>query len=49
MKLYPPYIEEKLPAFTKENNQAVIAIPYILNPTVGRSDFNTIQLRLRTI
>jgi hypothetical protein len=42
MKLYPPYIEEKLPAFIKENNQATIVVPYILNPTVGRNDFKKI-------
>ena len=40
MKLYPPYIEGKLPAFTEDE----IIIPFQLNPLVGENDFDGLAL-----
>ena len=49
MKLYPPYIEGKLPAFVRKTNDTKITIPFQLNPLVGSGDFNRMILLLKTI
>ena len=51
MKLYPPYIDGKLPAFIKKttDNTLEIAIPFQMNPLVGSNDFNKIIMSIRTM
>ena len=49
MKLYPPYIEGKLPAFVKTNTNTKITIPFQLNPLVGVNDIDKMVLVLKTI
>jgi hypothetical protein len=46
-KLYPPYLEGKLPAFVAAENY--IEIPFDLNPAVGDSDFTSIKPLIKTI
>jgi len=48
-KLYPPIIEETLPAFYKKNDTYVITIPFEMNKTVGYSSISGFSLKLRTI
>lgn len=48
-KLYPPYVEESLPAFTKTAQGCILVIPFQLNRAVGRNEFNRIYLRLKTV
>lgn len=51
MKLYPPYIDGKLPAFFKEEEKDTveIKIPFQMNPLVGTDDFNKIVISIRTM
>ena len=49
MKLYPPYIEGKLPAFVKATPKTKITIPFQLNPLVGVNDIDKMVLVLKTI
>ena len=49
MKLYPPYIEGKLPAFIKAAPKTKITIPFQLNPLVGVNDIDKMVLVLKTI
>ena len=48
-KLYPPYVEESLPAFTKTATSCILVVPFQLNRAVGRNEFNRIYLRLKTV
>ena len=48
MKLYPPYIEGKLPAFVK-GDSTNITIPFELNPLVGQDEIATMKLVLKTL
>jgi hypothetical protein len=50
MKLYPPYIEGKLPAFSLDENQTFeLAIPFQLNPAVGEEDFYKMAILIKTM
>lgn len=48
MKLYPPYIEGKIPAFVKESTIR-LTVPFQLNPLVGKNDFDKLVLVLKSI
>ena len=48
MKLYPPYIEGKIPAFVKANT-IKLTVPFQLNPLVGKDDFDKLVLVLKSI
>ena len=48
-KLYPPIIDESLPAFYKKNNTYTITIPFEMNKTVGYAAISGFALKLRTI
>ena len=50
MKLSPPQIESKLPAFAK-NSQGVteIVIPFSLNRAVGRDEVKDVQIIIKTV
>lgn len=45
-KLYPPYIEGKLPAFT---DLKLVKIPFEMNKTVGKNDFNGMKLIIKDV
>ena len=45
MKLYPPYIDRELPAFTGH----VITVPFSLNKTVNRTDFNKVAIIIKSV
>ena len=51
MKLYPPYIDGKLPAFFKDEGKDTveIKIPFQMNPLVGIDDFNNIVISIKTM
>ena len=60
MKLYPPYIEGKIPAFIKdikkeasasaeEESIIKLTVPFQLNPLVGKNDFDKLVLVLKSI
>lgn len=50
MKLYPPYIEGKLPAFSLDEKQTFeLAIPFQLNPAVGEADFYKMAILIKTM
>ena len=59
MKLYPPYIEGKIPAFVKNIEEETSAsakeptikltVPFQLNPLVGKDDFDKLVLVLKSI
>jgi hypothetical protein len=49
MKLYPPYIDGKLPAFIYVEGSTEIAIPFQLNPLVGENDFDSMKLVIRSM
>lgn len=48
MKLYPPYIEGKIPAFVKAGT-ITLTVPFQLNPLVGKNDFDKLVLVLKSI
>ena len=48
-KLYPPIIEEVLPAFYQNSNGYTISIPFEMNKTVGYVSIAGFALKLRTI
>ena len=48
-KLYPPLIEETLPAFYKTNSIVKIVIPYGMNKATGYGLISGFALRLKTI
>lgn len=48
MKLYPPYIEGKIPAFVKASTTK-LTVPFQLNPLVGKNDFDKLVLVLKSI
>lgn len=48
VKLYPPKIENILPAFTTYENNIHITIPYSLNLSVGKNDFNGISYIIKS-
>lgn len=45
-RLYPPYIDGKLPA---QPYAGTFKIPFTMNRAVGTSDFNAIQIRMRSV
>ena len=45
MKLYPPYIDRELPAFTG----SVITVPFSLNKTVNRTDFDKVAIIIKSV
>ena len=55
MKLYPPYIEGKLPAFTRQDDgnlesySVTIKVPFQLNPAVGESDYDSMSIIVKNI
>lgn len=50
MRLSPPQIESKLPAFAK-NTEGVfnIAIPFVLNRAVGRDEVKEVEILIKTV
>lgn len=46
-KLYPPYIENVLPAFTYDAER--IIIPFQINRTVNRNDFKRLAIIIKTV
>lgn len=46
---YPPIIESKLPAFIKKETDTIISVPFKLSKAVSYSDFDSMQLRIKTI
>ena len=46
--LYPPKIENVLPAFTFSGDNVIIKIPYWLNNSVGNNDFDNIKYIIKT-
>lgn len=48
-KLYPPIIEETLPAFYKQNDNYIIKIPFMMNKTVSYNIISGFALTLRNI
>ena len=45
MKLYPPYIDRQLPAFTG----TALTVPFSLNKTVNRSDFDKVAIIIKSV
>ena len=46
---YPPIIESKLPAFVKKETNTIVSIPFKLSKAVNYNDFDSMQLRIKTI
>lgn len=50
MKLSPPQIESKLPAFARDKDGLVaINIPFALNRAVGRDEVKSVKLLIKTV
>lgn len=45
-KLYPPYVEGKLPAFVQGG---MMVVPFQLNRAVNRTDFNSMSIIIKTV
>ena len=48
-KLYPPIIEDTLPAFYEENGVVKITIPFSMNRAVNYSQVGGFELRIKTV
>ena len=48
-KLYPPIIEETLPAFYSENGMVKITIPFSMNRAVSYSQIGGFELKIKTL
>ena len=48
-KLYPPIIEETLPAFYSENGIVKFTIPFSMNRAVSQSEIGGFELKVRAI
>ena len=48
-KLYPPIIEETLPAFYSENGIVKFTIPFSMNRAVSQSEIGGFELKIRAI
>lgn len=48
-KLYPPIIEDTLPAFYKENGVVKITIPFSMNRAVNYSQIGGFELKIKTV
>lgn len=48
-KLYPPLIEETLPAFCKQGNNYVVTVPFAMNKTVGYEIISGFSLILKNV
>lgn len=48
-KLYPPYIEGKLPAFIYNGDSPILQIPFQLNAAVGRNEFDSMAIIIKTV
>jgi hypothetical protein len=48
-KLYPPIIEETLPAFYSENGVVKFTIPFSMNRAVSYSQIGGFELRIKTV
>ena len=48
-KLNPPILEKTLPAFIKSGNDSYINIPFQLNRSVSRNDFEKMQVLIKTV
>lgn len=48
-KLYPPCIENALPAFAKKDQAVKIAVPFQLNRAVSRNDFKYLAIIIKTV
>ena len=48
-KLYPPIIEDTLPAFYEENGVVKITIPFSMNRAVSYSQVGGFELRIKTV
>ena len=47
VKLYPPYIENTLPAFDKDS--AIISVPFQINRAVNHNDFKQLAIIIKTV
>ena len=48
-KLYPPIIEETLPAFYSENGMVKITIPFSMNRAVSSAEVGGFELKIKTV
>lgn len=48
-RLYPPYIEGKLPAFIYNGQKVTIKVPFQLNAAVGRNEFDSMAIIIKTV
>ena len=48
-KLYPPIIEETLPAFYSENGVVKFTIPFSMNRAVSYSQIGGFELKIKTV
>jgi hypothetical protein len=48
-KLYPPVIEESLPAFYSENGIVKFTIPFSMNRAVSFAEIGGFELKIKTI
>ena len=49
LKLYPPVIEGKLPAFIKNSNGVNITIPFTMNPVVSNGDVKGFYITIKSM
>lgn len=48
-KLNPPHLGNKLPAFYIDNNKTLLQIPFEFNRSVGKEEFNKMQILIKTV
>ena len=48
-KLYPPILNDTLPAFYEENGTAIITVPFSINRAVSVSDIGQFRLKIKTV
>lgn len=51
-KLYPPYVESKIPAMAYDlstNESLILRVPFQLNKAVGRAEFNKVSIIIKTV
>jgi hypothetical protein len=48
-RLNPPILENTLPAFAKSNVESCMVIPFQLNRSVSKIDFEKIQVLIKSV
>jgi len=48
-KLYPPTINENIPAFYEENGTVKITVPFSMNRAVLKDEINGFILKIKTV